>query len=92
MAAVEHEIAAEKSFNLGRVGDMLEAALAELPSLAAAAATAPPGERAAYVAAYNRRRQRALELYGSLCIQREAMGVRNHDMLAAAYPIPPKLV
>ncbi len=92
MAAVEHEIAAEKSFNLGRVGELLEAALAELPALALAAAAAPPGERAAHVAAYNRRRQRALDLYGSLCIQREAMGVRNHDMLAAAYPIPPKLV
>lgn len=91
MAAVEHEIAAEKASNLGRVADRLEALLRELKTLGAAARAAQGEARAARVAAFNVARQHAEELYFSLCIQREAMGVRNHDLLAQLYPIPPML-
>jgi len=92
MAGIEHEIRGEKSSSLGRMGDKLERALAELPALAQAAAdAATPEERAAHVAAFNAALSRAEEAFYWLCVQREAMGVRNHDMLAAMFPIPPKL-
>jgi hypothetical protein len=92
LAGIEHEIRGEKSSSLGRMGDKLDAALGELPALAQAAVnSATPGERAAHVAAFNAARAQAEEAFYWLCVQREAMGVRNHDMLAAMYPIPPKL-
>jgi hypothetical protein len=90
--AVEHEIAGEKAFSLGRTGARLEELLRELGALgekAARAATAD--ERAASVAAYNACRQRACDAYFALTVQREAMGVKHHELLAATYPIPPKL-
>jgi hypothetical protein len=92
MKAVEHEIAAEKASNLGRVADRLEAALAELPRLAKEAAHAATDEaRAAAVTAYNACRQRAVDAMYSLQLQREALGIWHHDPLVAIYPIPPKL-
>jgi hypothetical protein len=92
MKAVEHEIAGEKAFSLGRVGARLEALLGELGRLgdAAAAATSPEA-RAPLVAEFNACRALALDAYYALTLQREAMGVKHHEMLAAMYPIPPKL-
>jgi hypothetical protein len=90
--AVEHEIAGEKAFSLGRVGARLEALLAELRRLDHAAASAKtPDERAGFVAEFNACRALALDAYYALQLQREAMGVKHHDMLAAMFPIPPKL-
>jgi hypothetical protein len=89
--AVEHEIAQEKAFSLGRTGARLEALLRELDELAVAAARSTREQRAACVAAYNDCRQRAADAYYALTVQREAMGVKHHEMLAAMYPIPPKL-
>jgi hypothetical protein len=91
VAGIEHEIRGEKASSLGRMGERLEQALAELALLAAAVAMAAPDERTARVVAYNQARVRAEQAYYWLCVQREAMGVRNHDMLAAMYPIPPRL-
>ena len=90
--AVEHEIAEEKAFSLGRTGARLDELLRELEQLGAAAArAATAAERAAGVAAFNACRQRAADTYYALTVQREAMGVKHHEMLAATYPIPPKL-
>ena len=92
MKAVEHEIAGEKAFNLGRVGARLDERLRELATLATAVAqAATPEERADCLAAHEACRLRALDDYYALTLQREAMGVKHHDMLAAMYPIPPKL-
>jgi hypothetical protein len=92
MKAVEHEIAGEKAFSLGRVGARLDELLAELRALGEAAARAATAtERAACVAAFNAHRERALDAYWALQIQREAMGVKHHEMLAEKYPIPPRL-
>ena len=91
MAGVEEEIRHERASALGHSGERLEALLAELTRLRAAADAAPASERPARVAAYNASRAQAERLYEQLCIQREAMGVRSHDMLAAAYPIPKRL-
>ncbi|HEX8951472.1 MAG TPA: hypothetical protein VF945_06485 [Polyangia bacterium] len=90
--AVEHEIAQEKAFSLGRTGARLEALLRELAELAVAAGrAATPEERAARVAEHNACRQRAADAYYALTVQREAMGVKHHEALARMYPIPPKL-
>ena len=92
MKAVEHEIASEKAFSLGRVGARLEALLVELGRLAAAAAAAPTAEeRAPIVAEFNACRSLAVDTYYALQLQREAMGVKHHETLAAMFPIPPKL-
>ena len=92
MKAVEHEIAQEKAFSLGRTGARLDELLRELAGLAdEVARAATREERAACVAAYNACRERALDAYYALTIQREAMGVKRHEMLAEMYPIPPKL-
>jgi hypothetical protein len=92
MKAVEHEIAGEKAFSLGRTGGELEELLAELARLGEQAARAStPEERAPIVATFNLRRRRADDLYYALMLQREAMGVRHHEALAALFPIPPKL-
>ena len=92
MKAVEHEIAQEKAFSLGRVGARLEELLRELRELGDAVARAQSDEeRAARVDAFNACRQRAADTYYALTIQREAMGVKHHELLAATYPIPPKL-
>lgn len=92
MKAVEHEIAEEKAFSLGRVGARLEELLRELGALGEAARRAQTGEeRAACVDAYNACRQRAADTYYALTVQREAMGIKHHEMLAAHYPIPPKM-
>jgi hypothetical protein len=92
MKAVEHEIAQEKAFSLGRVGARLEELLHKLRELGDAVARAQSDqERAACVEAYNACRQRAADTYYALTIQREAMGVKHHELLAATYPIPPKM-
>ena len=92
MKAVEHEIAEEKAFSLGRTGARLEELLRELARLGdEAARAATPEARAACIAAFNACRQRAADAYYALTVQREAMGVKHHEMLAAIYPIPPKL-
>jgi hypothetical protein len=89
--AVEHEIRGEKAFSLGRVGARLEERLRELAGLAEAAAVATSDEREELVAAHAACRQRALDDYYALQLQREAIGVKHHDELAAMYPIPPAL-
>jgi hypothetical protein len=91
LAALEQEIAAEKVSSLARVAERLEAALAELPSLAALVLQAEPHERPARVAAYNAMRARAVEAYYFMTVQREAMNLPNHDELARHYRIPPPL-
>jgi hypothetical protein len=92
MKAVEHEIAGEKAFSLGRVGARLDERLHELAALEAAAARATtPEERAACRDAHEQCRQRALDDYYALTLQREALGVKHHEMLSLMYPIPPKL-
>jgi hypothetical protein len=91
MAGMEEEIRSERASALGHSGERLEALLAELTVLRAAADVASPEERPTQVSAHNACHARAEKLYEQLCIQREAMGVRNHDMLAAVYPIPKRL-
>lgn len=86
---VDREIMAEKASALGRAGERLEAALAELRAAAAALADAHDEARhadlrAAYRAAHARARTARLHLL----IQREAVGLRSHRVVDQQFPEP----
>jgi hypothetical protein len=85
MRRVENEIQAEKAAALGRAGERLEAALAELRNLERALIDTPDESlRAAYRAA--RERARTARLY--LLIQREAVGLRSPRVVDQQFPEP----
>ncbi|MBI2466938.1 MAG: hypothetical protein HYV62_03825 [Candidatus Rokubacteria bacterium] len=48
------------------------------------------GRPAGLLEARHRLRGEALELVRTLLIQREALGVRNHAIVAEQYPVPPR--
>ena len=87
---VEREIVGEKAAALGRAGERLEAAWADL-DVAARALTVSPDEtrqaalRAEYRAAWARARTARLHLL----IQREAVGLRSHRVVDQQFPEPP---
>jgi hypothetical protein len=91
LAALEEEIRGEKASTLGRTAALLEEHLAALDDMRAQLARAPTDERMARVAAYNARLTEAERVYWYLQVQREAMGLRNDDTLAALYPLPRRL-
>lgn len=86
---VEREIIGEKAAALGRAGERLEAALAELSRVARALAdsadeTRRSELRAAYRAAHALTRTARLHLL----IQREAVGLRSHRVVDQQFPDP----
>jgi len=87
---VEREILGEKAVTLGRAGERLEAALAELEAIARALAALPDGDarRDALRAAYRAARARARTARLHLCIQREAVGLRSHRVVDQQFPEP----
>jgi hypothetical protein len=96
---VEQEIRQAKAEALGRVGERLEAVLAELAALdrhldrRLATPPAAPADRADLVAeveARNRVRDEARRLVHQLIVQREAVGFRRHALVAERYPVPPR--
>jgi hypothetical protein len=88
---VDREILGEKAATLGRAGERLEQALAELSSAAAALdAAIEPATRQRLAADYEAARARATQARLLLMIQREAVGLRNHRMVDHQYPEPPR--
>lgn len=88
---VESEILREKSQTLGRAGERLEQALAEVREAAVRLAAARGGDREAARAlarAYDDARARALAARQALLIQREAIGLRNHRLVDQQFPEP----
>ncbi|MBI3825878.1 MAG: hypothetical protein HY294_07775 [Candidatus Rokubacteria bacterium] len=89
---VNEEIAREKAASLGRAGERLEDALAEVAALAArVGAAADAAERARLVAQHEAARVRAAQRRLALIIQREAMGLRSHRVLDQQFPEPRRL-
>ena len=89
-ARIEEEVAREKAAALGRAGERLEAALAEVAELArafAGAGDAPTRERLA--GEYEGARRQALAARTALLIQREALGLRQHRAVDQHFPEPP---
>lgn len=83
------EIQEEKAAALGRIGRALEDYLANLACLRMEIEKAPSQSN---IGAYNKVRSQAKLYYWYLIVQREAIGIRNHKLLAQFYPIPPALV
>lgn len=71
----EKEIVAEKAATLGRAGERLEATLRLCAELRGALEHAPEGA--------------ALEARRTLIIQREAIGLRSHQVVDRQFPEPP---
>ena len=87
LAAVEAELQEERAHALGRIARTLETHLRELQRLRAQFARAPCDPLRA---SYRVVREQALRWHWYLCVQREALGLRNHDALEAHYRIPPR--
>ena len=90
-ARVVEEIAREKAATLGRAGDRLEAALAEVAEIARAWRAAEDARaRAELCAAYARAWHAAEATRQTLLIQREAVGLRHHRDMDVQFPRPPR--
>jgi hypothetical protein len=86
---VEDEIRAEKAAALGRAGERLEAALADLNAVARALADVrDEGRRDELRAAYRAARERVRTARLHLLIQREAVGLRSHRVVDQQFPEP----
>ncbi len=88
---VEAEIVREKAEVLGRAGERLERALAEVRAAARrleAARDAGGETRAALERGYDEARRQALAARRTLLIQREAIGLRNHRIVDQEFPEP----
>ena len=91
--SVERELIEEKAGALARVTRGFEAAMAALEAAEAAlAATSADGdERAERLAARRRARQEASRWLWYVIVQRECIGLLNHDALMRAYRVPANL-
>jgi hypothetical protein len=88
---IDQEIVGEKAAALGRAGERLEQALAELTRVTAALdAAIEPAARQGLVADYEAARARATQARLLLLIQREAVGLRHHRIVDQQYPEPPR--
>jgi hypothetical protein len=87
----ERELKQERASALGRASQLLEALLEQLEILLQAFETIPVEQRVAHAAEYNRVREQARYRYWCLIVQCEAVGLRQHQELEAAYRIPPPL-
>ena len=90
-ARIVREIVKEKAVTLGRAGERLEAALAEVAAIARAwRAAGDAAERERLTAAYDRAWRAADTARQTLLIQREAVGLRHHRDVEQQFPRPPR--
>jgi hypothetical protein len=89
---VERELRAEKAAALAIAAEKLEQALAQL-SVAQQAhdSAADPAQRQELAAKHQALRAYAAERLWYLLVQREAMGLTQHDNVLAFYRVPPAL-
>jgi hypothetical protein len=85
---IEHELAAERASALAFTAEKLEAALRALAEVEQAVAAAPEGERPALAAKHQALRAHAAERLWFLIVQREAMGLYQHEPVFAYYKVP----
>ena len=88
---IKEEIVREKAAALGRAGERLEAALAEVVGLAERwRAASAPDERERSGREYERAWRAAEAARLALLIQREAVGLRDQRVVDQQYPRPPR--
>ncbi|MFM7141244.1 MAG: hypothetical protein ACKO2K_04925 [Alphaproteobacteria bacterium] len=88
---LEKEIVQEMACALGRAEEKVLAALllVEVAARDLGRATSAE-ERASAVALFNDRREAAWQARHELLIHREALGIRQNEVLKALYPVPPR--
>ena len=84
----EEEIREEMASALGRIGKKLELLVAELHNLKEKAASCKDEERETVLEEYKKTRTQARLYYWYLIIQRESIGLTNHELLPTLYRIP----
>lgn len=86
--AIEVEMRKEKVSSLRRVAGKLESVLEDLRQLEGELPAAPPKERPRYLERHRDLRAEAEKFRWYLMVQREAIGLTNHDDVLQQYPIP----
>jgi hypothetical protein len=87
-ARVEEEVLRERAAALKRISEALEELLSELAALRAPRDPPSGPERASRASAYRALCERARLYRWYLEVQREALGLRGHDVLDELYPRP----
>jgi hypothetical protein len=88
---VEKELLAEKAAALGRAGETLTASLAALRQADAALASAPPDQLAALRVRRRELRELAAERLWYVLVQREAVGIFQHEGMLREQRVPPEV-
>ena len=88
LGRTEAEIRSEMASALGRIGRTLSSMIADLHQLQQMPVPGSEMERVQQQKAYKELRSRAKLYYWYLTVQREAIGIRNHDSLREQYSIP----
>ena len=90
--AIEVQLRAEAASSVRALGQRIEKQLAELQQLGQQVrAMAPSPARDKKLAEYDEKRRDAEYRKWTLIVQREAMGLYNHDDVEEIYRVPPKL-
>ena len=89
LGRTELEIKSEMAAALGRIGSTLASLIADLRQMRKELESVPE-ERTEKRQKYNQLRSRAELYYWYLMVQREAIGITNHNSLRELYPIPGK--
>src|SRR3712207_6794158 len=89
--AIEVELRAEKASAIRRIAQKLESLLAELKRLQVEAGSVAGPARAQREAAFEATRLHAEKQLWYLVVQREAIGLRNHEDVYQLYSIPKRL-
>jgi hypothetical protein len=88
---IKGEIVREKAAALGRAGERLEAALADVAAAARVwHAATDTGDRACLAGEYERAWRAAEAARLALLIQREAVGLRDQRVVDQQFPRPPR--
>lgn len=91
LAALEQQLREEKASSLGRAAERLDKALIELARLGDRIAATSGEARDRLVALHDRLRHEAERVRWEIIVQREAIGLGNHDELFTLYPIPRRI-
>ncbi|AKI99614.1 hypothetical protein ATI61_109195 [Archangium gephyra] len=90
--AIEIEMRAEAAASIRVLGQRIERQLTELQQLGQQVrAMAPSPARDRKLAEYDEKRREAEYRKWTLIVQREAMGLFNHDDVEEIYRVPPRL-
>jgi hypothetical protein len=88
---VEKELQAEKAAALGRAGEALAAAMAALHKVEAALAAAGPEDKPALRVRRRELREIAAEKLWYALVQREAIGIFQHEGMLREHRVPPEV-